>query len=56
MDITPIRPLELMLDENLTKSNFDDFIGVWDSFMMDYHLILICQYDARCPKASFHHI
>jgi hypothetical protein len=33
MDITPIRPLELMLDENLTKSNFDDFIGVWDSFM-----------------------
>ena len=33
MDITPIRPLELMLDENLTKSNFEDFIGVWEGFM-----------------------
>lgn len=31
--ITPIRPIELMLDGNLTKSNFDDFIGVWEGFM-----------------------
>ena len=31
--ITPIRPVELMLDRNLTKSNFDDFIGVWEGFM-----------------------
>ena len=29
----PIKPLELMLDKNLTKVDFSDFIGVWDNFM-----------------------
>ena len=27
------RPLELMLDNRITKSDFDDFIGVWPNFM-----------------------
>lgn len=27
------RPLELMLDPNITKFEFDDFIGVWHNFM-----------------------
>lgn len=27
------RPLELMLDPKITKSEFDDFIGVWHNFM-----------------------
>ena len=27
------RPLELMLDERITKVEFDDFIGVWPNFM-----------------------
>lgn len=31
--VVPIRPLELMQDENMTKSEFSDFIGVWDGFM-----------------------
>lgn len=31
--IIPIRPLELMRDENITKSEFDDFIGVWPELM-----------------------
>ncbi len=31
--IVPIRPLELMLDENLTRSEFSDFIGVWPGLM-----------------------
>lgn len=34
--ITPIRPLELMKDPNLTKSDFTDFIGVWDNFVPAY--------------------
>ena len=32
-EIAPIKPLELMLDGNITKSEFSDFIGVWDNFM-----------------------
>lgn len=32
-EITPYRPLELMLDEKMTKSDFTDFIGVWDRFV-----------------------
>jgi len=31
--LTPYRPLELMLDQNLTKSDFTDFIGVWENFV-----------------------
>lgn len=31
--ITPYRPLSLMTDKKLTKSNFEDFIGVWDNFV-----------------------
>jgi len=31
--IIPIRPLELMLDENFTQASFDDFIGIWPNFM-----------------------
>lgn len=33
MAVTPIRPLELMKDENITKSEFNDFIGVWENFV-----------------------
>ncbi len=33
-DIIPdYRPIELMLDKNITKSEFNDFIGVWENFM-----------------------
>ena len=32
----PIKPLELMKDPNLTKSEFKDFIGVWENFMPAY--------------------
>ncbi len=32
-EIPDYRPFELMQDENITKSNFTDFIGVWDNFM-----------------------
>ena len=27
------RPLELMQDPNITKSDFTDFIGVWENFI-----------------------
>ena len=27
------RPLELMQDPNITKSDFSDFIGVWENFV-----------------------
>jgi len=33
MSVIPIKPLELMKDENLTKFEFSDFIGVWENFM-----------------------
>lgn len=33
MSVQPIRPLELMKDENITKSEFSDFIGVWENFV-----------------------
>jgi len=33
MAVQPIRPLELMKDENITQSDFTDFIGVWEGFM-----------------------
>lgn len=33
MAVQPIRPLELMKDENITKSEFKDFIGVWENFV-----------------------
>lgn len=33
MNIQPYRPLELMLDDKLTKFQCNDFIGVWDSFV-----------------------
>lgn len=33
MQAQPYRPLELMLDEKLTKFECEDFIGVWDSFV-----------------------
>mgnify|MGYP001180300815 CR=1 FL=1 len=32
-ELVPIKPFELMLDGNLTKANFSNFIGVWDNFM-----------------------
>ena len=32
-NLPPIKPLELMLDEKITKVDFSDFIGVWDNFM-----------------------
>ena len=31
--VPPIRPIELMLDENITNVEFKDFIGVWDGLM-----------------------
>jgi hypothetical protein len=33
MTIQPYRPLELMRNNAFTKSSFDDFIGIWDSFV-----------------------
>lgn len=33
MAVQPIRPLELMKDENITKSEFKEFIGVWENFV-----------------------
>ena len=33
MGAQPIRPMELMDDPNITKSDFTDFIGVWENFM-----------------------
>lgn len=33
MAVQPIRPLELMKDENITTSEFTDFIGVWENFV-----------------------
>ena len=33
MAVQPIRPIELMKDENITQSEFKDFIGVWPNFM-----------------------
>ena len=32
-NLPPIKPLELMRDENITTVDFSDFIGVWDNFM-----------------------
>lgn len=32
-NVIPYRPLELMEDPNLTKFEFDDFIGVWERFV-----------------------
>ena len=32
-ELTPYRPLELMKDSRITKSSFDDFIGVWPNFI-----------------------
>jgi len=31
--LAPYRPLELMMNSTMTKSSFDDFIGVWDNFV-----------------------
>lgn len=31
--LLPIRPVELMLNEDMTKSDFTDFIGIWENFM-----------------------
>jgi hypothetical protein len=31
--ITPYRPLDLMLDKKMTNSDFTDFIGVWENFV-----------------------
>ncbi|CAF34290.2 2OG-Fe(II) oxygenase [Synechococcus phage S-PM2] len=31
--IQPYRPLELMMDDAMTKSDFTDFIGVWEKFV-----------------------
>ena len=31
--LTPYRPLSLMTDEKITKSEFTDFIGIWPNFM-----------------------
>jgi hypothetical protein len=39
MSVQPIRPLELMKDPNITKSDFTDFIGVWENFVPPY----VCQ-------------
>lgn len=33
MTVPPYRPLELMEDPNLTKSDFTDFIGIWENFV-----------------------
>lgn len=33
MTIQEYRPLELMKDENLTKFEFNDFIGIWEGFV-----------------------
>lgn len=33
MNVQPIRPLELMMNSEITKSDFTDFIGVWEDFV-----------------------
>jgi hypothetical protein len=33
MSVQPIRPLELMKDSSITKSEFSDFIGVWEGLV-----------------------
>lgn len=33
MAVQPYRPLELMEDSRITKSEFTDFIGVWENFV-----------------------
>ena len=33
MSVQPIRPLELMKDDNITKSEFSEFIGIWENFV-----------------------
>tara|TARA_X000001036_G_scaffold246013_1_gene229381 strand:- start:13232 stop:13897 length:666 start_codon:yes stop_codon:yes gene_type:complete len=32
-ELAPYRPIELMLDPNVTTSDFTDFIGVWEGFV-----------------------
>lgn len=32
-ELTPYRPLDLMTDEKITKSEFNDFIAVWQNFV-----------------------
>lgn len=34
-ELAPYRPLELMRNPKMTKSSFDDFIGVWEKFVPD---------------------
>ena len=36
MALQPIKPLELMKNEELTKFEFNDFIGVWENFVPRY--------------------
>lgn len=33
MQVQPIRPLELMMDSNITNFEFTDFVGVWKNFV-----------------------
>lgn len=33
VELTPYRPLEIMLDDKVTKSSFNDFIAVWPGFV-----------------------
>lgn len=63
LSVPDYRPLELMLDDRITKSDFDDFIGVWPNFMprpLCEELIKYANsvYDTACievPSATIEH-
>lgn len=56
--LQPIKPLEIMKDDNLTKSEFTDFVGVWDNFVPAYLCEqIINHFDDRltnCSITNFH--
>jgi len=52
--IPPIKPLEIMKDENITEFEFSDFIGVWDKFVPAYLCeTLINHYEEVITTGSF---
>lgn len=44
MATQPYRPIELMQDERITKSDFTDFIGVWENFVPKNFCDSVIQY------------
>ena len=52
MAIQPIRPIELMEDENITQFEFQDFIGVWPNFMPKSRCDAIIEYYDKVRENS----